>query len=85
VTVLWWRISTLSLLTISNTLSASPPDPAGASLLCPGNYPYGASLADRANKLSYDLYYLRNLSFWLDLLIMVKTMRLVFNARGAVA
>jgi exopolysaccharide biosynthesis polyprenyl glycosylphosphotransferase len=49
------------------------------------NYPYGASLADSANKLSYDLYYLRNFSFWLDLLILVKTIRLVFNARGAVA
>jgi lipopolysaccharide/colanic/teichoic acid biosynthesis glycosyltransferase len=49
------------------------------------NYPYGASLEDSVNKLSYDLYYLRNFSFWLDLLILVKTMRLVFNARGAVA
>jgi lipopolysaccharide/colanic/teichoic acid biosynthesis glycosyltransferase len=48
------------------------------------NYPYCASLQDSANKLSYDLYYLRNFSFWLDLLILVKTMRLVFNARGAV-
>jgi lipopolysaccharide/colanic/teichoic acid biosynthesis glycosyltransferase len=48
------------------------------------NYPYGASLADSVNKLSYDLYYLRNFSFWLDLLILVKTIRLVFNARGAV-
>ncbi len=48
------------------------------------NYPYGASVEDADNKLSYDLYYLRNFSFWLDLLILVKTMRLVFNARGAV-
>jgi lipopolysaccharide/colanic/teichoic acid biosynthesis glycosyltransferase len=47
------------------------------------NYPYGASVEDSANKLSYDLYYLRNFSFWMDLLILVKTMRLVFNARGA--
>ena len=49
------------------------------------NYPYGASVEDAANKLSYDLYYLRNFSFWLDLLILVKTMRLVFNARGALS
>jgi exopolysaccharide biosynthesis polyprenyl glycosylphosphotransferase len=48
------------------------------------NYPYAASVEDAANKLSYDLYYLRNASFWLDMLILVKTMRLVFNARGAV-
>jgi exopolysaccharide biosynthesis polyprenyl glycosylphosphotransferase len=48
------------------------------------NYPYGASVEDASNKLSYDLYYLRNFSFWLDLLILFKTIRLVFNAQGAV-
>ena len=47
------------------------------------NYPYGASVEDAANKLSYDLYYLRNFSFWLDLLIFFKTIRLVFNAQGS--
>ncbi len=47
------------------------------------NYPYGASVEDAANKLSYDLYYLRNFSFWLDLLILFKTIRLVVNAQGA--
>ena len=47
------------------------------------NYPYGASVEDSANKLSYDLYYLKNFSFLLDLLILFKTMRLVFNAQGA--
>lgn len=48
------------------------------------NYPYGASVEDSANKLSYDLYYLRNFNFWLDLLIMIKTIRLVLNAKGAI-
>ena len=47
------------------------------------NYPYGASVEDSANKLSYDLYYLKNFSFLLDILILFKTMRLVFNAQGA--
>ena len=47
------------------------------------NYPYGASIQDSANKFSYDLYYLRNSSFLLDLLILFKTIRLVFNAKGA--
>ena len=47
------------------------------------NYPYGASVEDAANKLSYDLYYLKNFSFFLDLVILFKTMRLVFNAQGA--
>lgn len=48
------------------------------------NYPYGASIEDAANKLSYDLYYMRNFSIWLDLLVMIKPVRLVFNAGGAV-
>jgi lipopolysaccharide/colanic/teichoic acid biosynthesis glycosyltransferase len=48
------------------------------------NYPYAASIRDAANKLSYDLYYLRNLSIWLDLLVMLKTVRLVFNAEGSI-
>ena len=47
------------------------------------NYPYGASVEDAANKLSYDLFYMRNFSFWLDLLILLKTIRLVFNAKGS--
>ena len=46
-------------------------------------HPYGASVEDSANKLSYDLFYLKNFSFLLDLLILFKTMRLVFNAQGA--
>jgi lipopolysaccharide/colanic/teichoic acid biosynthesis glycosyltransferase len=49
------------------------------------NYPYGASLEDSAIKLSYDIYYLRNFSCWLDLLIMIKTMRLIFNCRDSIA
>ena len=47
------------------------------------NYPYGASVNDSANKLSYDLYYLLNFSIWLDILIFFKTIRLVLNARGS--
>ena len=46
-------------------------------------YPYGASIEDSRMKLSYDLYYLRNSNFLLDLLITLKTMRLVLRAEGA--
>jgi exopolysaccharide biosynthesis polyprenyl glycosylphosphotransferase len=46
-------------------------------------YPYGASLADSRNKLSYDLYYLRNANLLLDILIMFKTVRLVLGGQGA--
>ena len=47
------------------------------------NYPYGASIDDSKKKLSYDLYYLRNFSTWLDFLIFFKTIRLVFLRRGS--
>ena len=47
------------------------------------NYSYGASVEDSENKLSYDLFYLKNFNFFLDLLILFKTMRLVFNAQGS--
>ena len=60
------------------------------SLMKPGitgwaqvNYPYGASVNDTKNKLSYDLYYLKNYSLLLDILIFFKTIRLIFNARGS--
>ncbi len=49
------------------------------------NYPYGASIIDSKNKLGYDLYYLKNFSIFLDFLIFLKTISLVFNARGAIA
>ena len=47
------------------------------------NYPYGASLEDAKKKLSYDIYYIRNFSFWIDLLILFKTARIVFNGIGS--
>jgi exopolysaccharide biosynthesis polyprenyl glycosylphosphotransferase len=47
-------------------------------------YPYGASIEDSRMKLSYDLYYLRNANLMLDFLILIKTLRLVARARGAV-
>jgi lipopolysaccharide/colanic/teichoic acid biosynthesis glycosyltransferase len=46
-------------------------------------HPYGASVADSRRKLSYDLYYLRNASLPLDLLILFKTLRLVLGGQGA--
>ena len=47
------------------------------------NYPYGASVEDSKAKLSFDLFYIRNAGFWLDALIVLKTMRLVAGAKGA--
>ena len=47
------------------------------------NYPYGASIKDSMNKLSYDLFYIKNYSIWLDILIFFKTIKLIFNGKGA--
>ena len=47
------------------------------------SYPYGASISDSRMKLSYDIYYVRNAGFLLDMLIIAKTLRLVLNAKGA--
>ena len=48
------------------------------------NYPYGASIDDAKLKLSYDLYYIKNFSILLDLIIFFKTIKLVMNGKGAI-
>ena len=45
------------------------------------NYPYASSIHDTYNKLSFDFYYLRNFSIFLDLLILFKTLRVVVNTK----
>lgn len=45
-------------------------------------YPYGASVEDAYEKLSYDLYYIKNFSFWLDIAIMLKTIRVMVLGKG---
>jgi sugar transferase (PEP-CTERM system associated) len=47
------------------------------------NYPYGASIVDAEEKLSYDLYYIKNFSLFFDLLIMLSTARSVLFNTGA--
>tara|TARA_X000000950_G_C13811892_1_gene618018 strand:- start:27 stop:1358 length:1332 start_codon:yes stop_codon:yes gene_type:complete len=49
------------------------------------NYPYGASIKDSEKKLSYDFFYIKNFSIFLDILIFIKTIKLVFNAKGAIS
>ncbi len=46
------------------------------------NYPYGASIEDAREKLSYDLYYIKNFSFLFDLLIILSTAKAVFLDGG---
>jgi sugar transferase (PEP-CTERM system associated) len=46
-------------------------------------YTYGASVEDAKKKLEYDLYYVKNHSLVLDLLILLETVRVVLFQEGA--
>ncbi len=46
------------------------------------NYPYGASIDDARQKLEYDLYYAKNYSPFLDVLILLQTIRVVLWPEG---
>ena len=47
------------------------------------NYPYGASIDDARQKLEYDLYYAKNYTPFLDLLILLQTLRVLLWPDGA--
>jgi len=47
------------------------------------NYPYGASLDDARQKLGYDLYYVKNRTLFLDVLIVLQTVRVILFHEGA--
>ena len=46
-------------------------------------YKYGNTLEDAREKLQYDLFYIKNASMGLDLLIMFQTVKIVLLGRGA--
>ncbi len=46
-------------------------------------YKYGSSVEDAKEKLRYDLYYIKNTSVGLDLLIVLNTIKIVLVGRGA--
>ncbi|MES2537665.1 MAG: TIGR03013 family XrtA/PEP-CTERM system glycosyltransferase [Pseudomonadota bacterium] len=46
-------------------------------------YQYGASVADAVQKLQYDLYYVKNNSLFLDLLILIDTLQVVILGKGS--
>ena len=46
-------------------------------------YPYASSYEETLEKLEYDLYYIKNMSFLLDLAIILKTIRVVLCGSGA--
>jgi lipopolysaccharide/colanic/teichoic acid biosynthesis glycosyltransferase len=46
-------------------------------------YPYGASVEDSAQKLQYDLYYVKNHTLFLDMVILFETVGVVLSGKGA--
>lgn len=47
------------------------------------SYGYGASVEDAIEKLNYDLFYIKNMSIFMDLMIVLKTIKIVVFQRGA--
>jgi sugar transferase (PEP-CTERM system associated) len=45
-------------------------------------YPYGSSLEDARQKLEYDLYYIKNQTLILDMLIVLQTFKIILLGRG---
>ena len=48
------------------------------------SYPYGATTLDARRKLEYDLYYMKHMSLFLDVFILLDTVRIVLSG-GATA
>lgn len=47
------------------------------------NYPYGASIEESKRKLEFDLYYIKNQSISLDLVILFETIKTILSGRGS--
>jgi lipopolysaccharide/colanic/teichoic acid biosynthesis glycosyltransferase len=46
------------------------------------NFPYGASVEDATEKLQYDLYYIKNKTLLLDIIISLKTLAVILRHSG---
>ena len=55
----------------------------GITGLAQVRYQYGASVDDAIQKLQYDLYYVKNNSLFLDLLILIDTVQVVLLGKGS--
>lgn len=49
------------------------------------SYPYGASIEDSRQKLSYDLFYVKNAGILMDALIAIKTVKLLAFGKGSIS
>lgn len=47
------------------------------------SYPYAASEEETKEKLEYDFFYIKNINFWIDLMILIRTCVTVLSGRGA--
>ena len=47
------------------------------------NYPYGDSVEDAKEKLNYDLFYIKNMSILMDLMVIMRTVKTVIFGEGA--
>ncbi len=46
-------------------------------------YPYGSSVNDALEKLRYDLYYVKHMSIFLDIMVIIETIKVMLFGRGA--
>ena len=65
--------------TIENVSVLSPALPAGPEVC----YRYGYTLEDAVEKLNYDLFYIKNMSIFMDLMIILRTIKIVLFGIGA--
>ena len=47
------------------------------------SYGYGASVEDTIEKLNYDLFYIKNMTFFMDLMIVMRTIKIVLSRKGS--
>ncbi|BBO72925.1 glycosyl transferase [Desulfosarcina widdelii] len=47
------------------------------------SYPYGASVEDAKEKLNYDLFYIKNMSIFMDMMVVMRTVKTVLFGEGA--
>lgn len=78
------------MVPIADELEATLPQYAHRHLVLPGltgwaqvSHKYAGNSAEEIEKLSYDLYYVKELSFDLDMLILFKTIEILLSRRGA--
>jgi lipopolysaccharide/colanic/teichoic acid biosynthesis glycosyltransferase len=46
------------------------------------NYGYGASVRDAVEKLNYDLFYIKNMSILMDVLVILRTIKILLFGYG---